>query len=135
MNTSNAAFDKLSIRLEGIQAILSVKDMKASRAFYVDILGFKEADWGGEDFTSVNRDNTGIYLCKGGQGHPGTWIWIGFDGDIFKLYETLKGKGVTIKLPPGNYSWAMEMHVEDPDGHILRFGTDPHENEPFLDKE
>lgn len=117
--------DKLNIRIENITPILSVKDMNASRKFYVDILGFKEADWGTDEFTSMNRDNTGLYLCKGEQGNPGTWIWIGFDGDIFSLHEELKSKGVKIKMPPANFSWAMEMQVEDPDGHVLRFGTDP----------
>jgi hypothetical protein len=29
---------------------------------------------------------------------------------------------------------ALEMHVEDPDGHVLRFGTDPDYNKPFLDQ-
>ncbi len=122
-----------AIRLECIQPILSVKDMAASKAFYIDILGFKEVDWGTGDFTSVNRDNTGIYLCRGGQGNTGTWIWVGFDGDIFALYDQLVAKGVRIHHPPLNYSWAMEIHVEDPDGHVLRFGTDPDSSKPFLD--
>jgi catechol 2,3-dioxygenase-like lactoylglutathione lyase family enzyme len=121
-----------SFRIENIAPILSVKDMNVSRKFYIDVLGFKEADWGNDDFTSINRDNTGIYLCKGGQGNPGTWIWIGFDGDIFALYDELKSKGSMIRLPPTNYSWALEMQIEDPDGHILRFGTDPNYDEPFL---
>ncbi|MDR6804592.1 putative lactoylglutathione lyase [Dyadobacter sp. BE34] len=64
-------------------------------------------------------------MCKGGQGNPGTWIWIGFDGDIYQLYEELKAKGVAIRQPPVRYDWAVELHVEDPDGHVLRFGTDP----------
>jgi len=29
----------------------------------------------------------------------------------------------------------LEMQVEDPDGHVLRFGTDPNKNEPFVDNE
>lgn len=126
--------DAVSFRIENIAPILYVKDMAKSLEFYVDILGFKKAPWGDEYFTSINRDNTGLYLCKGGQGLPGTWIWIGFDGDIFALHQSLKLKGATIKLPPTNYSWAYEIQVEDPDGHILRFGTDPNENEPFLDR-
>jgi catechol 2,3-dioxygenase-like lactoylglutathione lyase family enzyme len=126
--------DKLPFRIEGIQAILFVKDMTASRAFYIDILGFVEAAWGNDNFTSISRDRSAIYLCKGGQGNPGTWLWIGFDGDIFVLYNLLKAKGVTIRQPPLNYSWALEMHVEDPDGHVLRFGTDPNDSEAFLDK-
>ncbi|MCH5684060.1 VOC family protein [Niabella sp. W65] len=58
------------------------------------------------------------------QGHSGTWIWIGFDGDIYKLHDALKEKGVKIKQAPTRNAWAIEMHVEDPDGHVLRFGTD-----------
>lgn len=115
----------LGIHIEGIQVILNVRDMETSRAFYKDILGFEEAGWGSDDFTSLNRENAGIYLCKGGQGNPGTWIWIGFDGDIYQLYEQLKAKGVTIRQPPVRNAWALELHVEDPDGHVLRFGTDP----------
>jgi catechol 2,3-dioxygenase-like lactoylglutathione lyase family enzyme len=92
--------NELSIRLENIHPILSVKDLNISRAFYINILGFKEADWGDDNFTSMSRDNCVIYLCRGEQGNPGTWIWIGFDGDIFSLHNELKEKGVTIRLPP-----------------------------------
>lgn len=124
----------LSFHIENITPILYVQDMSRSLAFYVDILGFKKAEWGDENFTSVGRDNSGLYLCNGGQGNPGTWIWIGFDGDVFSLHQQLISKGVTIKLPPTNFSWAYEMRVEDPDGHILRFGTDPNDKEPFADR-
>jgi catechol 2,3-dioxygenase-like lactoylglutathione lyase family enzyme len=126
--------DTLNIKLEGIQPILSVSNMTASRDFYVGVLGFKEVEWGDDNFTSVNRDGTGIYLCRGGQGKPGTWIWVGFDGDIFQLYDELTKRGVAIRQGPVNYSWALEMHVEDPDGHVLRFGTDPNPDEPFADR-
>ncbi len=120
--------------IENITPILYVKDMSRSLAFYLDILGFKKAEWGDENFTSIGRDNSGLYLCKGGQGNPGTWIWIGFDGDIISLHQKLISKGVTIKLPPTNFSWAYEMRVQDPDGHILRFGTDPNDKEPYADR-
>ena len=131
MSAVNDMHRPLGICIEGIQVILSVKDMNASRAFYRDVLGFTEADWGSDDFTSMNRENAGIYLCRGAQGSPGSWIWIGFDGDIFQLYETLKARGVTIRQPPVNHPWALELLVEDPDGHVLRFGTDPDTDRPF----
>jgi catechol 2,3-dioxygenase-like lactoylglutathione lyase family enzyme len=121
-------------RLENVTPILNVKDIARSLAFYVDILGFRNADWGTDTFTSINRDNTALYLCKGGQGLPGTWVWIGFDGDIFSLYELLRSKEVTITLPPTNFSWAYEMQIQDPDGHILRLGTDPEYGQPFADR-
>jgi catechol 2,3-dioxygenase-like lactoylglutathione lyase family enzyme len=126
--------DTLSYRIENIIPILSVQDMSRSLAFYVDLLGFTNADWGDDNFTCVGRDKRSLYLCKGGQGSPGTWVWIGFDGDIFSLHQSLLLKGVTITLPPTNYSWALEMHVQDPDGHVLRFGTDPNDKVPFMDK-
>jgi catechol 2,3-dioxygenase-like lactoylglutathione lyase family enzyme len=131
---SGININDLNIRIENIQPILRVKDMMVSRAFYIDILGFKEADWGTDDFTGISRDKSGIYLCKGDQGNPGTWIWVGFDGDIFSLYRQLQARGITIRQPPVNYSWALEMHVEDPDGHVLRFGTEPDYNRSFSDK-
>ena len=130
-----AVSELFKYRIECVTPILCVKDMAKSLAFYVDILGFKKAEWGDENFTSINQDNTGLYLCKGGQGFPGTWIWIVIDGDIFSLFQLLKSKGVTVRLPPTNFSWAYEMQVEDPDGHILRFGTDPNDQEKYLDKQ
>lgn len=122
------------IKIENITPILNVKDMNVSRDFYLNKLGFTEATWGNDVFTSVAFEGASIYLCKESQGQPGTWIWIGFDGDIFSLFTELKARQVIIRQPPVNYSWALEMHVEDPDGHVLRFGTEPNPNEPFLDQ-
>jgi hypothetical protein len=60
--------------------------MAASLKYYVDVLGFRNAHWGTELFTSVNRDGAGIYLCQGWQGAPGTWVWVGVE-DVASLYE------------------------------------------------
>lgn len=112
------------VRFEGSQPILRVENMQASLQFYVDLLGFKNARWGNDDFTYVSRDQAGIYLCRGGQGLGKAWIWIGVE-DAGKLHEEYKARGVTIRLPPTNYRWALEMHVEDPDGNVLRLGSEP----------
>ena len=127
--------NKTSYRMESIQVILSVNDIEVSREFYVNVLGFTEVEWGNNRFTGFNKDGYGIYLCKGGQGTSGQWVWMGFDGDIDDLHTHLKAKGATIRQAPMNFSWAFEMHVEDPDGHILRFGTEPLHHEEFHDKE
>ncbi len=97
--------------------------MAASVRYYVDVLGFRRAEWGTDDFTCVNRDRAGIYLCGGGQGQAGTWVWIGVD-DVEALYREYQASGAKIRHPPQNYPWALEMKVEDLDGHILRFGSD-----------
>jgi len=64
------------VYFEGGQPILRVENMEASVRFYVDLLGFKNANWGNDEFTSVNRDRVGIYLCRGGQG-----AWASMDLD------------------------------------------------------
>jgi catechol 2,3-dioxygenase-like lactoylglutathione lyase family enzyme len=107
--------------------ILSVADLARSLHYYVEVLGFTNADWGGDDFTCVTRDNAAIYLSQGDQGHPGTWVWVGV-GDVEVLHEELKTRGATILHPPELFPWAYEMKVGDPDGHVLRFGSDPKED-------
>jgi catechol 2,3-dioxygenase-like lactoylglutathione lyase family enzyme len=111
-------------RFECANPILSVANLTRSVRYYVDVLGFTNAEWGSEDFTCVTRDNAGIYLCEGDQGHPGTWAWIGVE-DVGALYEEYKARRAHILHPPENFPWAYEMKVADPDGHVLRFGSDP----------
>ena len=61
---------------------------------------------------------------------PGSWIGV---SDAATLFDEIRAKGATIRLAPTNFPWAYEMQVEDPDGHVLRFGSDPLEDEPFGD--
>jgi soluble lytic murein transglycosylase-like protein len=35
-------------------------------------------------------------------------------------------KGIAIRKQPETFPWAREFHVEDPDGNVIRFGSDPH---------
>ena len=70
--------------------------------------------------------------ARDAQGQPGTWIWIGVE-DAAALFEEYKARGATIRQEPTNYSWAYEMRVEDPDGHVLRIGSEPMEGEPSKD--
>jgi predicted enzyme related to lactoylglutathione lyase len=114
-------------KFECANPILKVTDMARSLRYYVEVLGFTNAEWGSDDFTCVTRDDAGIYLSEGDQGQPGTWVWIGVS-DVEALHEELKAKGATILHPPESFPWACEMKVADPDGHVLRFGSDPLED-------
>ena len=109
---------------EAIAPILRVEDMPRALEFYVGTLGFANAPWGNDDFTSVNSGKCGIYLCRGDQGRGAAWVWIGCD-DARALHEELKARGVKIVLPPTNFDWALEFRAEDPDGNVLRFGSEP----------
>ena len=92
------------VYFEGSQPILRVDDMKAALAFYVDKLGFQNASWGTDEFTSVNRDRAGIYLCRGGQGRGAAWVWIGVDYAT-RLHNELVARCVAIRMPLTNFSW------------------------------
>lgn len=115
------------VRFEGTQPILRVENMQAALRFYLDILGFQNANWGTKEFTSISRDGARLYLCQGGQGKGGAWVWMGVD-DACRLHEELKARGVAIRLPPTNYPWALEMQIEDPDGNVLRLGSEPRDD-------
>jgi predicted enzyme related to lactoylglutathione lyase len=111
-------------QFEHANPILRVRDLARSVRYYVDVLGFTNADWGGEDFTLVTRDTAGIYLCEGDQGNPGTWVWVGVE-DVAALHEEYRRSGAAIVETPRNFPWAYEMKVVDPDNHVLRFGSEP----------
>jgi catechol 2,3-dioxygenase-like lactoylglutathione lyase family enzyme len=123
---SDSKSEAARIGVECIIPILRVNSLAASIRFYVDVLGFK-VNWGGEaesTFASVSRDGRAIMLAQGEQGHPGTWLCIGVE-DIVPLFVEYSAKGVKIRERPTNYPWAYEMKIEDPDGHVLRFGSEP----------
>jgi len=63
------------------------------------VLGLTNASWDNDDFTSVN--------------------------DVEQLHRQLKERGVPIRSGPTNHPWALEIHVDDPDGNVLRFGSEP----------
>ena len=117
-------------RFEHAEPILTVTAMDASIEYYVTVLGFANADWGGRDFTQVRRDGAGIYLCQRAQGHPGSWAWVGVE-DVESLYQEYRRSGARIRHPPRNYPWALELHVEDLDGNVLRFGSEPLTAQPY----
>lgn len=118
-----------TIRFENIIPILRVTNLKASIEYYLEVLGF-HVDWQEGGMAQVSRDGHGIMLCECSQGNPGTWVWIGVS-DAALLFDEVRAKGATIRRAPTNFPWAYEMQVQDPDGHVLRFGSEPLEGEPF----
>ncbi|HZF10763.1 MAG TPA: glyoxalase superfamily protein [Thermoanaerobaculia bacterium] len=117
-------------RFEGSIPIFRVRDLAVSLDHYVGVLGFKLHWQSPGIMASVSRDRASLMLCEGDQGNPGTWVWIGVE-DAAALFKEYAAKGANIRLAPVNYPWAYEMHVEDPDGHVLRFGSEPKEDCPF----
>jgi GNAT superfamily N-acetyltransferase/uncharacterized glyoxalase superfamily protein PhnB len=104
--------------------ILYSSDIRKSIQYYKEVLGFDQ-DWEWDDvptFGGVSKDNVSIFFCKESQGNPGTWVSIFID-NVDELYERVKVKGGKIAAPPEDKPWNLrEMLVQDPDGHIIRFG-------------
>ena len=104
--------------------ILYSEDVRRSIDYYTRVLGFA-SKWEWDDppsFGGVGKDSIQIFFCKQYQGHPGTWLSIMMD-DVDEYYTTIQSKGAKICAPPEDKEWGLrEMLVEDPDGHIIRFG-------------
>jgi hypothetical protein len=45
--------------------------------------------------------------------------------DAEKLHDELKAHAVAIRAPLTYHPWALEFQVEDPDGNVIRFGSEP----------
>jgi predicted lactoylglutathione lyase len=125
---------QMATKLECINPILPVCSIRASLDYYVSVLGFEKAEWVTDDsvFALVLRDGFGIYLSEDSEKRSKAWVWIGVE-NVEPLYDEYRASGASIQKPPTNYSWAYEMQVEDPDGHVLRIGSEPKEGLAFND--
>ena len=120
----------MSINFHHSSPIFRVSELDKSIDYYQNKLGFS-VDWIHEKtFASVLRDRANIMLCEGDQGQGKAWIYIGI-GDTERLFEEYKLSGAIIRQEPTNFSWALEMQIEDIDGNVIRFGSDPKKNVPY----
>jgi catechol 2,3-dioxygenase-like lactoylglutathione lyase family enzyme len=114
----------ISTRFESSHPILRVEDMDASVRFYTEQLGFVKSPWSSDGFGCVTRDEAAIYLCLRDQGRGAAWVWVGVE-NAQQLHDEYVRKGVPIRMGLTNHPWALEFQVQDPDGNVLRFGSEP----------
>lgn len=129
MHTDDIAPSRSANSFGPAAPVFPVQSLETSIAYYVKALGFK-VNWRVNGFASVSRDRCCLFLCEKDQGHPGTWAWIGVN-DAAALEFEYRLAGGRIRHPATNYPWAFEVQVEDLDRNVLRFGSDPKEDEPF----
>lgn len=113
------------MKAESLIPILYSKNVPASIDYYKTVLGFDDS-WLWEESPTFGGVSWGqdvrIFFCQEGQGHPGTWICVNLD-NVDEYYEMIRQRGANILSAPKDESWFMrEMLVQDPDGHIIRFG-------------
>jgi hypothetical protein len=70
-----------------------------------------------------------MMLAEGDQWDPRSWVWIGV-GDIGPLFEEFRSGVVNARLPPADYPWAHEIQIQDSEGNILRFDSEPMKGAP-----
>lgn len=103
--------------------ILNVHDLRASEAYWRDVLGFRVEweDGNPPDFAAVVRGDARFFFCQGCQGTPGGWAFV-FVKDADALHDELKGRGARVRMPPADMPWGLrELHVTDPNGNVIRF--------------
>ncbi len=113
----------MSVTFGRTMPILRVADQERALAFYRDVLGFT-LEWGDQNSASVRRGEAVIMLATGDQGKGEAWLYVGVD-DVDQLRDEIVPKGAVVRTGPANYPWgARELHIEDPEGNVLRFGSD-----------
>lgn len=113
--------------VENTIPVLAVRDVQESLRFYCQRLQFQR-DWGGDgemrDIASVSRDDHPIMLQRSEPSGSGC-VWLGVSNlsEIWRL--VCSSDSVRVIQRPTNQPWGLEMKIQDPDGNILWFGTDP----------
>lgn len=120
----------VAVRVETVAPIFPVRDLAAGVAYYVDVLGFGVAWQDRGIMAAISLDGAQLWLCEGDQGHPGTWVWFGVD-DAAAYFAQVVARGAMVRVPPTNYPWALECQLLDPDGNVLRIGSEPLADRPL----
>lgn len=131
-NNSIMSMSKTPI-IEDAVSIVSVKDVRATVAFYVDVLGFEDRMVSDDDnFAIVVHGDAAIHFLR--TDDPGAlrataenisiYLWV---KHVDALYEQLKAGLDTLPdgrvRAPFDQPYGMrEFHVKDPDGCLLFFG-------------
>jgi catechol 2,3-dioxygenase-like lactoylglutathione lyase family enzyme len=115
--------------------ILYVRDFREATNYYTKKLLFDlRWQWGQPpSFGCVSLGNVEIFFCLKAQGHPGTWLCISLD-DVDKYFERITKLGAEVIYGPKDEPWGFrEIHVRDPNQHVIRFGQGIPLREPKLE--
>jgi predicted enzyme related to lactoylglutathione lyase len=127
--------DAEEVSAQGLTPILYVRDFGEAMSYYTEKLLFRKLwDWGKPPgFGAVALGNVEIFLRHQAQGQPGMWLCI-FMEDVDAYHARISKLGAEIIRPPMDEPWGMrEMHVRDPNQHVIRFGHGIPSREPKLE--
>jgi catechol 2,3-dioxygenase-like lactoylglutathione lyase family enzyme len=102
---------------------LYVPDVKATAAYYRDILGFRW-DYGDESYSVVWRDNSAIHFVQGNQSPTGIHLfqWV---RDVDAYYREIVERGANVTVGPADQPYNIrDFSIHDPNGVKVVFGQD-----------
>jgi predicted enzyme related to lactoylglutathione lyase len=104
--------------------VLHVADVRATAAYYRDVLGFKW-DFGDEEYSVVWRDNSAIHLTRGTQSLPAGIHLFQWVRDVDAYHREIKDRGADVLEEPTDRPYRIrELKVRDPNGIEIVFGQD-----------
>lgn len=113
--------------------IIKVSDIQSAIEFYCTGIGFaKDFEYSvtrtGPHYAGLSLDGNQLHLSTfPGDGVRGTATYCYVD-DVDAFYRGFRARGLTTLTEPTDRDWGMrEVHLRDPDGNYLRFGS-PIEN-------
>jgi len=129
--------DTAKISANCLTPILYVRDFTEAMNYYTGKLLFQRLwDWGTPpSFGAVRLGNVEIFFCVGAQGHPGTWLSI-FVDDVDDYFQRITKLVAEVIFGPQDEPWGVrEIHVRDPNQHVIRFGHGIPMREPKFEVE
>ena len=114
--------------------ILCVRDFREATQYYTKKLLFDlRWHWGKPpSFGCVGLGNAEIFFCLKAQGHPGMWMSFFMD-DVDGYFERISKAGAEVIYGPRDEPWGCrEIHVRDPNQHVIRFSQGIPARQPKL---
>jgi len=122
------------ISAQCLTPILYVRDFREATHYYTKKLLFDlRWQWGKPpSFGCVSLGKVEIFFCLKAQGHPGTWLSVFMD-DIDDYFDRITKMGAEVIYGARNEPWGCrEIHVRDPNQHVIRFSQGIPAREPKL---
>jgi catechol 2,3-dioxygenase-like lactoylglutathione lyase family enzyme len=118
------------VTIKESRTVLAVRDLRASRQFYMNVLGFRR-DFGddGGGWSFLSRDDFKVMLGECPDEAPAAEIgchsyvaYVIVEG-IDTLHQEVAARGAEVLSAPETEPWGMrEFSIRTPDGHRIRFG-------------
>jgi GNAT superfamily N-acetyltransferase/uncharacterized glyoxalase superfamily protein PhnB len=108
---------------------LGVSNVEETQRYYRDVLGFRiDWTWGENDYGSVSRDGTTLYLSNAGGEISRMDLFVNAS-EVDALCAEWRQRGAKIISEPEDKPWGMrEFTVEDTNGHRLRLAQSSQES-------